>query len=76
MIGMPDNNLTEIFRKTHERLSKGTQPGAYAELKKSESRRLANVEEELAANFTEEGIMIYQRKMIKGFKLCNLWRTT
>ena len=71
---MPDNILTEILIKTHQRLSKGTQPGAYAELKKLEPRKLANVEKELEGNFTEEGIMIYQRKMIKGFKLCNLWR--
>ena len=66
--------LTKILIKTHERLSKGMQPGAYTELKKSEARRLANVEKQLEENFTEEGIMIYQRKMIKGFKLCNLWR--
>ena len=49
--------LTKILIKTHERLSKGMQPGAYTELKKSEARRLANVEKQLEENFTEEGII-------------------
>ena len=68
-------NLTELLIKTHQRLSKGMQPGAYAELKKSEARRLANVEKQLEENFTEEGILIYQRKIIKGFKLIGYWNS-
>ena len=66
-------NLTALLVKTHQRLSKGMQPGAYAELKTQEPEKLANVERELEKNFTEEGIMIYQRKMIKGFKLIKYW---
>jgi len=66
-------NLTALLVKTHQRLSKGMQPGAYAALKESEARRLANVEKQLEENFTEQGILIYQSKMIKGFKLIGCW---
>lgn len=72
---MPNNILTDLLIKTHQRLSKRMQPGAYAALKESEAQRLANVEKQLDENFTEEGIMIYQRKMIKGFKLIGYWDT-
>ena len=56
---MPNSILTTLLVKTHQRLSRGMQPGAYAELKESEGRRLANVEKALEENFTEEGILIY-----------------
>ena len=72
---MPNSILTNLLVKTHQVLSKGTQPGAYAELKIAEPRRLANVEKQLEENFTEEGIMIYQRKIIKGLKLIGQWET-
>ena len=65
--------LTALLVKTHQVLSKGMQPGAYTELKKQEPEKLANVERDLEKNFTEEGIMIYQWKMIKGFKLIEFW---
>ena len=69
------HNLTALLVKTHQVLSKGMQPGAYAELKIQEPEKLANVERELEKNFTEEGIMIYQRKIIKGMKLVGFWNS-
>lgn len=72
---MPNSILTSLLIKTHQRLSKGMQPGAYAELKKDYPEEIAGVEKKLEDDFTEDGIMNYQRRMIKGFKLLNLWRT-
>lgn len=69
------HNLTASLVKTHQVLSKGMQLGAYAELKKMEAKKLANTEKQLEENFTEEGLLVYQSRMIKGFKLLNLWRT-
>ncbi len=72
---MPNSILTGLLVKTHQVISRGMKKDAYAELKIAYPSKVANVEKELEENFTEEGIMIYQRKMIKGFKLLNLWTT-
>ena len=69
------HNLTALLIKTHQVLSKGTQPGAYTELKKSEGDKVSNVEKQLEENFTAEGILVYQSRMIKGFKLIGYWNS-
>ena len=66
-------NLTSLLVKAHQRLSKGMEPGAYAELKKKEGEGVEVIEKQLEENFTPEGILHYQSRMIKGFKLIGYW---
>jgi len=68
---MPD--LTGLLVKAHQRLSKGMEAGAYAKLKEKEGEGVAAIEKQLEENFTAEGILKYQARLIRGFKLIGYW---
>ena len=69
-----DLDVSALFQESCIRISKGMKPGAYAKLKEQHPERLARVEKELEENFTPDGIVNYERKIVKGFKEIRYWK--
>ena len=66
----------EAHNEATRRIAAGMMDGAYEALKKEYPDRVEAVEKELEDNFTVEGVEIYEKKIVKGFKALGLWRST
>jgi hypothetical protein len=65
---------SEYLMQAHRRLSKGYVNGGLRALREAYPKRYAEVENELARNFTKDGIDEWCEEIMKGLKKVGYWR--